>query len=110
MAIYAIVLHAVLWAIVLPMTASASADPFSAICHSATHAPADQSPVGPAPASVCDHCNVCSAAPAPAALDSILAGQLAPARLLHVLRPASTAPGAVILFRPNLARGPPLFV
>lgn len=106
-AIYVIVLHAILWSVVAPMAAGSLADPFSAICHSEAAAPAEQSPA--APAHTCDHCNICGATPAPAALDSILAGQLAPARLLHVMLPASGATHGHLATRFHRARGPPAF-
>jgi len=105
-AIYAIALHAILWG-VAPMAAGPAADPFSVICHSEASAPVEQSPT--APAHACDHCNLCSAAPAPAALNSIPVGQLAPARLLQVLQPASMAVRGHLATTPHLARGPPAF-
>jgi hypothetical protein len=61
------------------------------------------------PGHACEHCNVCSAAAA-AAPDVVLMANLVPTRLLEVLHPASAAPNAGNAFRPNLARGPPLFV
>ena len=112
LAIVAIALHTVLWGVAAPMASASTVDPFSIICSSATHAAAqiDQAPDGqvPAPAAACDHCNLCAAAAAPSAtLDSILAGQLQPAKLLQVLRPAvATAPDGVA-HSPHQARGPP---
>jgi hypothetical protein len=112
-AIYAIALHAILWTALAPQVAGSPLDPFSVICHSGpqTGAPAEQSPENPAPAPghACDHCNLCSAAAAPAALVPIFAGQLAPARLLQILQPASAALGGHLATTPNLARGPPQF-
>jgi hypothetical protein len=109
-AIYAIALHAILWG-VAPMAAGPSADPFSVICHSEPAAPDQQSPASqvPAPAHVCDHCTLCGAAAAAAALDSVVTGQLAPARLLHVMPPASAGVRGHLATTPNLARGPPPF-
>jgi hypothetical protein len=116
MAIVAIALHTVLWGALAPMAASASSvDPFSIICSSGSHASQiDQTPNGqvpaqvPAPASACDHCNLCGTAAAPSAsLDNVLAGQLLPAKLLQVLRPATTAARDGVASTPHQARGPP---
>ena len=114
LAIVAIALHTVLWS-AMPMAAASTVDPFSVICSSGTHAAAqtDQTPDGqvPQPASACDHCNLCGAAAAPAAtLDNIIAGQLQPARLLQVLRPAITAAHDGVAHSPHQARGPPQHV
>lgn len=111
LAIVAIALHTVLWGAV-PMAAASTVDPFSVICSSATHAAAqtDQSPDGqvPQPASACDHCNLCGAAAAPSAtLDNVIAGQLQPAKLLQVLRPAIAAAHDGVAHSPHQARGPP---
>src|SRR4029077_1761286 len=105
-AIYAIALHAILWG-VAPMATGPSADTSSVICHSET--PAEQSPASPAHSQSCDHCTLCSAAAAPAALNSAAVAQLAPARLLQVLRPASAAAYGRLATTPHLARGPPAF-
>jgi hypothetical protein len=107
LAIYAIALHAILWG-VAPMAAGPSVDPFSVICHSEA-TPAEQSPATPAPAHACDHCNLCSAAPAPAALNSVVTDWLAPARLLQILQPATAAVRGHLATTPHLARGPPVF-
>lgn len=112
LAIVAIALHTVLWG-AMPM--ASTVDPFSIICSSATHAAAqidqlaDQAPGQvPPPAAACDHCNLCGAAAAPTAtLDSIIAGQLQPAKLLQVLRPAGAAAHDGIAYSPHQARGPP---
>jgi hypothetical protein len=111
LAIYAIALHAILWGAVAPQIAASPLDPFAVICHSDPAAPTGQSPADPAsaPAQPCDHCNLCSAAAAPATLVLIFVGQLAPARLLQILQPASTALGGHLATTPNLARGPPQF-
>jgi hypothetical protein len=111
MAILAIALHTVLWG-AIPMAAASAVDPFSVICSSASHAAAqsDQTTDGqvPAPASACDHCNLCGTAAAPSAsLDSVLAEQLLPAKLLDVLRPATTAARDGVASTPHQARGPP---
>jgi hypothetical protein len=107
-AIVAIALHAMLWGVATPMAAGAPLDPFSVICHSGAQTPADQSPEAPAPSSSCDHCNVCAAAAAPpATLDRIAAGQLLPAKLLHVMRPAVSTVRDGLASNPHQARGPP---
>jgi hypothetical protein len=107
-AIYAIALHAILWG-VAPMTAAPSTDPFSVICHSEAPAPTEQAPAAPVHTQACDHCNLCSAGPAPAALVAVFAGQLAPARLLQILQPVSAALAGHLATTPKLARGPPQF-
>jgi len=111
LAIVAIALHTVLWGAV-PMASAATVDPFSVICSSATHAAVqtEQSPDGqvPQPASACDHCTLCAAAAAPSAtLDSIVAGQFQPAKLLQVLRPALATARDGLSSNPHQARGPP---
>jgi hypothetical protein len=111
LAILAIALHTVLWGAV-PMAAASAIDPFSVICSSTSHTAAqtDQTPDGqvPKPTSACDHCNLCGAAAAPSAsLESVLAGQLLPAKLLDVLRPATTAARDGVASTPHQARGPP---
>ncbi|MGH6724913.1 MAG: DUF2946 family protein [Pseudolabrys sp.] len=113
-AIYAVALHVILMGLV-PIAANGEpVNPFSVICHSAAPATTagDEAPGKPdlVPGHACEHCNLCSAAAPPSAPDIALIGNLAPARLLHVLQPASQTPRAGIAFRPNLARGPPLFV
>jgi len=110
-AIYAVALHVILMGLV-PIAANGEAvNPFSVICHSAAPASSagDEAPGRPnlAPGQACEHCNLCSAAAPPPAPDIVLIGDLTPARLLHVLRPASQTPRAGVAFRPNLARGPP---
>ena len=108
LAIYAIALHAILWG-VAPMAAGPTADPFSVICHSEAATPDEQSPANPTHTHVCDHCNVCSGAPTPAALNAVVTEQLAPARLLQVLQPLSAEPRGHLATTPHLARGPPAF-
>lgn len=116
LAIVAITLHTVLWGVAAPMASASPVDPFSIICsaHAAAQNDqlADQAPDQvPAPASACDHCNLCGAAAAPSAsLDSILAGQLEPAKLLQVLRPAAAAAHDGVAYSPHQARGPPQLV
>jgi hypothetical protein len=112
LAIVAIALHTVLWGVAAPVASASTVDPFSIICTSASHSADqnDQSPSGqvPAPAAACDHCNLCSASAAPSAsLDSIIAGQLQPAKLLQVLRPAITTVHDGVASNPRQARGPP---
>jgi len=79
----------------------------SIVRHSEAAAPDHQAPAS-APAHVCDHCNVCNAAPT-ASLDSIPAGQFAPARLLQIFLPSSTTVRGHLATTPHLARGPPAF-
>ena len=109
-AVLAIALHGLLLSLA-PLAASAAADPFTIICHSAPQTPGeDQSPVNPdIGVHGCDHCNLCSAAAAPVALDEVLAGHLVPTRLLHVLRPASADTRPSLAASANRARGPPSF-
>jgi hypothetical protein len=114
LAIVAIALHTVLWG-AMPMASASTVDPFSIICSSGTHATqidplADQSPDGqvPAPASACDHCTLCGAAAAPSATnDSVASGELRPAKLLQVPRPAASAAQDGVAHSPHQARGPP---
>jgi hypothetical protein len=110
-AIYVVALHTILLGIVpVPAGGSAASDPFSIICHSdaLSVATAEQVPGRPdiIPGHACDHCILCTAS-APPVLDSVLAGQLAPTRLLQVLQPASTALRSHLAITPHLARGPP---
>jgi hypothetical protein len=112
-AIGAVALHALLFG-VAPMLEGGSArgDPFAIICHSDAQgvAPAEQTPDRPdiIPGRACDHCNLCSAS-TPPVLNSVLAGQLAPTRLLQVLQPVSAAVRSHLAITPHLARGPPNF-
>jgi len=111
-AIYAVAMHTLLTGIGPALaTAQDGVDPFSVIClhDGGTGAPTSL-PSGLAPGHACEHCNLCSAVAPPPAPDLVAFGNLMPTRLLQVLRPASTAPGTSIFYRPNLARGPPLFV
>jgi hypothetical protein len=112
-AIYAVALHVIVLGLAPIAANGATVDPFSVICHSAASAavPGDAAPGQPdlAPGHACEHCNLCSAAAPPPAPDTALIGNLAPTRLLQVLRPASALPSVGVAFRPNLARGPPLF-
>ncbi|MGH6663649.1 MAG: DUF2946 family protein [Pseudolabrys sp.] len=112
LAIYAVALHAILLGLAPIGANSATVDPFSVIClHDAgTNSPAGHQPSGLVPGHACEHCNLCSAVAPPPAPDLVVFGSLLPARLLQVLRPASAAPSVGVAFRPNLARGPPLFV
>jgi hypothetical protein len=111
-AIVAIALHGLLLGLA-PLAAAAAADPFSIICHSgAAPAPADGEQA-PARSDIgtpgCEHCNLCNAAAAPAALDDVFAGQLLPARVLALLQPVSTAAANNLTTTPKLAQGPPAF-
>jgi hypothetical protein len=112
LAIYAVALHTIFLGFApIDATAAAATDPFSVICHSVT--PADNSS-GQAdrliPGHACEHCNLCSAAAPPAAPDVALSGNIAPVRILHVLRPASAPPRTGIASNPEQARGPPAVV
>ena len=108
-AIYVIALHTILLGLV-PVSAGESVvgDPLSVICHSDAQAaaPAEQAPGRP-DGHACDQCNLCSASVAPV-LDPVLAGQLAPTRLMQVLHPESTALRSHLATTPHLPRGPPL--
>jgi len=108
-AIYAIALHAILSGVV-PMVAGPSNDPLAVICHSEA-ATDHQSPANPssAPSHACDHCSLCAAGAAAAAPDCVAGNQLIPVRLLHVIRPLSSAARGHLATAPNLARGPPAF-
>jgi hypothetical protein len=114
-AIIATALHGLLLGLA-PLAAAASVDPFTVICHSAPQtAPSNETSDEQSPASPdivvhgCDHCNLCSAAAPPAALDEVFAGQLVPVRLLHVLRAVSAAANISLATTPKLAQGPPAF-
>jgi hypothetical protein len=111
-AIYAVAMHTLLTGIAPAFAvAQDSVDPFSVIClhDGGTGSPASL-PSGLVPGHACEHCNLCSAVAPPPAPDLVVFGNLMPSRLLQVLQPTSAAPGIGILYRPNLARGPPLFV
>lgn len=111
-AIYAIALHTILLG-VAPLIAAPTADPFSVICHSEAPAtsPSEQAPASPvsAPTHACDHCNLCSAMAPPDPLDGVVVAQLAPARLLQVLRPTTAATRDGIATSLKRDRGPPAF-
>jgi hypothetical protein len=111
-AIYTVALHTLLTGIA-PALASAqdNVDPFSVIClHDAGAGAPTGLPSGLMPGHACEHCNLCSAVAPPPTPDLVVFGNLMPSRLLQVLRPASAVPAAGIVYHPNLARGPPLFV
>jgi hypothetical protein len=111
-AIYAVAMHTLLTGIA-PVFAAAqnNVDPFSVIClHDGGAGGPTGLPSGLVPGHACEHCNLCSAVAPPPAPDLAVFGNLMPARLLQVLQPVSAAPGIGIVYRPNLARGPPLFV
>jgi len=110
-AILATALHCLLLSLV-PLAAAAANDPFTVICHSVPQSTSgqEQTPAGPdIGLHGCDHCNLCSAAATPVAVDDVLAGQLRPGRLLQVLWPVSTAATISLATTPKLARGPPTF-
>jgi hypothetical protein len=113
-AIYAIAVHAVLWAFAGPLAnAAPGVDPFSVICHNAApDAAADaQTPALPdhGPSQACDHCNLCSAVTPPPVPDVVLLTRMAPVRILDVLRAAELGPHDGRASDPNLARAPPSF-
>ncbi len=114
LAMYLVALNTILWAALAPVPAVGSFDPLSAICHSLAQTAdqtAAQTPDGqPAkPSKACDHCSLCSTTPAASnSVDSVLAGILAPGRLLRVLHPSDAAHTTTVDFSPGLARGPPL--
>lgn len=106
-AIYAVALHVILTGLAPLAAAAASADPLSVICHSVPAGAPGHDQGVPAPGHACEHCNLCSAlAPPPAPVTS-MAVTLAPARVLHVLRPLSTSARTALASDPKLARGPP---
>lgn len=109
MAIFAIAMHAILFGVPIQSAASA-VDPFTVICHSGPVDPAAPAP-SPSPASqptkACDHCSLCFIAGPLDAPDTILAGLLTPASVLHALTAASTAARAHFAASPHLPRGPP---
>lgn len=114
LAIFAVALHVILLGLApIGLAGSASADPFSVICHSATVADAaDHSAPARddlAPGHACEHCTLCHMAAAPAPADLALAGKLTPRRLIDVLRPLSPTPRRDIASDPKLARAPPRF-
>jgi hypothetical protein len=108
-AIYAVALHVVLSGLLPVGAAAASADPLSVICHSVpAGATSDgQGQTIPAPGHACEHCNLCTAMAPPPAPDTPVTGNLAPAPVLQVLRPVSTAARTSLASDPKLARGPP---
>ena len=111
-AIYAVAMHTLLTGIAPAFSVNQdSVDPFSVIClHDAGSGSPSSLLSGLVPGHACEHCNLCSAVAPPPSPDLIVFGNLMPSRMLHVLRPASAAPSAGIEYRPNLARGPPIFV
>jgi hypothetical protein len=112
-AIYAVALHAILWAFAGHFAnAAPGVDPFSVICHSAaSDAGADGRGTAPSgghlPSQACDHCNLCSAVMPPPIPDVVLLGRMAPVRILDVLRPVELGPRDGRSSDPKLARGPP---
>ena len=110
LAIYAIALHGVLWTAVAPYTASATFDPFTIICHSASVAP-DQAPTqAPLAPFGCDHCNLCSVTAPPLAPNTTVAVRFETAVTLPVLYPVDVGRHDSIATDPKLARGPPAIV
>ena len=108
LAIYTVALHVVLVGLIPFAAAATSTDPLSVICHSVpAGAAGDQDQGVPQPGHACEHCNLCTALAPPPAPDTPLAGNLAPARVLQVLRPLSTSAHTSLAANPKLARGPP---
>jgi hypothetical protein len=108
MAIYAVALHVILAGLMPVGALATSFDPLSVICHGVPANAAGQQDTGvPQPGHACEHCNLCTTLAPPPAPDTPLAGNLAPARVLHVLRPLSTAARTRVASEPKLARGPP---
>src|SRR3569833_2730698 len=91
LAIYAVALHVVLAGLMPVGAVAMPLDPLSVICHSVPSAAGPQDHGVPQPGHACEHCNLCTALAPPPAPDAPLAGQLAPARVLGVLRPLPTA-------------------
>jgi hypothetical protein len=107
LAVYAVALHVVLLGLA-PISANATVDPFSVICHSVTDTQGDEAPKsGLIPGHACEHCTLCNMVAPPPAPDMALDVTLAPAPVLAVLRPASTPVRAGVTSDPKLARGPP---
>jgi hypothetical protein len=108
-AIYAVALHVVLTGLLPVGAAAASAGPLSVICHSVPAGATgdDHGQTIPAPGHACEHCNLCTAMAPPPAPATPVTGNLAPAPVLHVLRPVSTAARTSLASDPKLARGPP---
>jgi hypothetical protein len=108
-AIYAVALHVVLTGLMPLAAVAAAVDPLSAICHgNPADAAGQQDRRGiPQPGHACEHCNLCTALAPPPAPDALLAGRIAPERVLHVLRPISTSARIALASDPKLARGPP---
>jgi hypothetical protein len=111
LAVYAIALNVVFLGLA-PAGPAAGSDPFSVICHSIAAAEGDEAPAktGLLPGHACEHCNLCSATEPPPAPDVALAIDLAPVRILHVLRPVSALSRTGLTGDPKLARGPPQLV
>lgn len=115
LAIYVVAMHVILVGLV-PFAGSGpgALDPFSVICHAAvpSDAAGNEAPSKPdlIPGHACEHCNLCSAAGPPPAPDIALFANMAPARVLHVLRPVSAPRRAEVTSDPKLARGPPQIV
>jgi len=115
LAIFAIALHTMLWALVAPAMAFAgssdSFDPFLVICHSGGSADVatDTTPGAPLskPTSACDHCNLCTATGTAATPDIVLIGRLLPERIIALLSPVSVPQRNGLTSDPKLARGPP---
>lgn len=112
-AITAVALHSALWGGTATIAAATAVDPFSVICHSGgdVDTAQDQAPTSPlsAPSHACDHCNLCGAAPSPAASPAAVVIRLLTARPSRVFEPVSTIPRAGFEVALKGARGPPVF-
>ena len=114
LAIFAIAMHTMLWALAAPAMAFAgsadSIDPFLVICHSGGDVAAtDTTPGAPLskPVSACDHCNLCTTSGTAAAPDVVVLGRLLPERVIALLSPVSIPQRDRVASDPKLARGPP---
>ena len=113
-AIVAITLQTALWGGTTTHASATTFDPFSVICHSGGNvdAASDQTPTSPVsvPGHACDHCNLCSAAPAPAVSPAGVVVRLLPNRLSRVLEPVSIVPRARLEVSLKGPRAPPVYV
>jgi len=108
-AIYAVALNVIFLGLTPVSATAAATDRFSVICHSIAGTSSGEAPgkSGFIPGHACENCNLCSAAEPPRALNFALAVSLYPARILHVLLPASAPRRTGLTSDPKLARGPP---
>jgi hypothetical protein len=109
LAIYAVALNLIFLGLASVGANANVVDPFSVICHSIAGTHGNEAPgqSGLIPGHACEHCNLCSVVAPPPAPDVALNVEFRPARILQVLRPASTETRAGLSSDPRLARGPP---